>query len=105
MGACFEPLACAESAGIMESSSGSATLAPIPFSIVRRVSAFLVRNVMRSPLRLLVGGLRHSALERDAGHPAQHQRGEGVVLARRFPGDHANRRLVEMLNITRQRIH
>jgi hypothetical protein len=34
----------------MESSSGSATLAPIPFSIVRRVSAFLVRNVMRSPL-------------------------------------------------------
>src|SRR5688572_15884816 len=50
MGACFEPLACAESAGIMESSSGNATLAPIPFSIVRRVSAFLVRNVMRSPL-------------------------------------------------------
>ena len=39
----------AESAGIMESSSGSATLAPIPFSIVRRVSVFLVRNVMRSP--------------------------------------------------------
>ena len=32
----------------MESSSGSATLAPMPFSIVRRVSAFFVRNVMLS---------------------------------------------------------
>ena len=45
MGACFD---WAESAGIMESSSGSATLAPTPFSIVRRVSVFLVRNVMLS---------------------------------------------------------
>ena len=36
----------------MESSSGSATLAPMPFSIVRRVSAFLVRNVIpESPCR------------------------------------------------------
>ena len=52
-GRLLRPVAWAESAGIMESSSGSATLAPIPFSIVRRVSAFLVRNVMRSPLRLL----------------------------------------------------
>ena len=33
----------------MESNSGSATLAPIPLSIVRRVNVFLVRNVMRSP--------------------------------------------------------
>src|SRR4029434_2819303 len=97
MGACVEPLACAESAGIMESSSGSATLAPIPFSIVRRVSAFLVRNVMPSPLRSLGRSLLHSPLERDAAHHAQHQRGEGVVLARRFPGDHANRRLVVIL--------
>ena len=32
----------------MESSSGSATLAPIPFNILRRVSVFLVRNVMHS---------------------------------------------------------
>ena len=38
----------AESAGIIESSSGSATLAPTPFSTVRRVSVFLVRNVMLS---------------------------------------------------------
>ena len=54
-------LACdwAESAGIMESSSGSATLAPMPFSIVRRVSVFLVRNVMLSPCPLLG---RHAAI-------------------------------------------
>src|SRR5678816_2540054 len=98
MGACFEPLPCAESAGIIESSSGSATLAPIPFSIVRRVSAFLVRNVMRSPLSLSRRGLRHSALERNAVHHTQDQRGEGVVLTRRFPGDHADCRLIVVLD-------
>src|SRR5688500_7912863 len=100
IGACLD-VVWAESAGIIESSSGSATLAPIPFSIVRRVSVFPVRNVMRSPLRLLRRGLRQSTLERDAVHHAQHQRGEGVVLARRFAGDHANRRLVVMLDIAR----
>src|SRR5262245_45906679 len=106
MGACLD---WAESAGIIESSSGSATLAPMPFSIVRRVSAFLVRNVMTVSLPLLgraIGGTaRHSVLERDAAHHAQHQRGKRVVLPRRFPGDDADRRLVVMLDIARQRVH
>jgi len=70
----------------MESSSGSATLAPIPFSALRRVIVFLVRNVMRSLPYLLCRGLRHPALERSAAHHALHKRGERVVLARRFPG-------------------
>ena len=46
---------------MMPALSAQSKQAPMPFNIVRRVSAFLVRNVMRSPCRYwgaLLGALR-----------------------------------------------
>src|SRR5437016_5579575 len=91
-------------AGVIASSTGSATPTPIPFRTVRRESRFFVRNSM-SPLPpgLLLNvvghdGLRLRHLERRAVDDSEHERRELVVVLRGLPDDRANSRLIEILD-------
>src|ERR1700678_1800728 len=85
---------CAVSAGIMESSSGSDTATPMPFSIVRRDKCFLLTNIIVDvslfikpcSLNRRAGAIRlgfdlHT--ERRALDDAGHQIRKAVMIGRR----------------------
>src|SRR5688500_11476081 len=88
----------AASAGIIASSSGSATQAPAPRRKVRRGSARLV-TIMISLFSFSGPHLKGRAL-----HDAEHERGEAVVASRGVVHDLAHRRLVVILHAAAHRI-
>src|ERR1700733_12689830 len=94
-------------AGTMESSNGSATVAPKPRRTVRREMCFLVMNIVLTPrgtcenCRLV---FRPSHLERRAFHDAQNDRGKPIIDAGRFTVDGPNRRHVVVFEAAAQRI-
>src|SRR5687767_3981281 len=77
-------------AGIIDSSSGSASVTPMPWRNVRRDRCFFVMNDIASvsslngsddpSVRILRAPL-HALLERIALDDAEHERGEAVSLA------------------------
>src|SRR5665213_1540393 len=109
----------ADSAGIMASSRGNATPAPIPFSRVRLRKDFLVTNIMRSsccallqiltPLapRCLFFGCRRSLphLEWRTLNHSQNQRSKCVIVGGRLFDDGANGRPIVVLHIAPDAIH
>src|SRR5262245_24467110 len=111
------PAVCASTvpAGIIASSSGSATVAPRPRSIVRRDRCFLVTNIvallslggggLRRDRLVLVGGWRRAELERLAVRDAGENRREAVVLAARVVQDAPHRRHVVVLHAAAERVN
>src|SRR5579863_1284251 len=107
--------AWAVEAGIIASSSGSASVTPLPFKTVRREMCFLVINIaavfsyllqlMLSSRPLLVVGARlHVHLERSALHDTQDDCGEGVVTRGRISHDGPYQGHVLILDAPAQRI-
>src|ERR1700733_7027961 len=105
--------ACAVEAGIIASSSGSASVTPVPFKTVRREMCFLVINIaavfsyvlppMLSSRPLLVVGARlHVHLKRSALHDTQDDCGEGVVTACRIAYDRPHQGHVLILDAPAQ---
>src|SRR5215475_11241108 len=115
------PAVCASAvaAGIIASSSGSASVTPAPLSTVRRERCFFVRN-MRTSATYVVSGFSRTARPPKGGryvrsirlHPkrltrddARHDRRQPVVLRRGASHHRAHLGHVVPLQLPPQRIH
>src|SRR5579871_2182326 len=96
----------AESAGTMESSSGSASEALIPRRNVRRCKAFLVTNVIAFlSFCTLIRCLRLAHLKRHTPRHTQDQGGKTIMIAGAISDNRADHRFLVVLHVTARAVH